>query len=175
MTNNISDFKKPVIQGPSTPNSLDRRNNKRVGPKTFGWWLLAILPTVILVITVACSGNYGRLQYKKKVAQAFQHYERLDDYTYYFSGRLNKPTAIVGIDPAFEFSSRFWTAIGPDQFQTMVDRLSISNYGVLGGAYLIAPDGRKAGVWYSRVNTASVKLEGNRIIILFPDPSVRRF
>ena len=95
--------------------------------------------------------------------------------TYYYSGRANRPTAIVGIDPAFEFGSQFWTKIEPDQFQTMVGRVSIPEYGYVSGAYLVTPDGRRAGVWYSWVITASVKFEGNQITIAFPDPTVRRF
>jgi hypothetical protein len=56
----------------------------------------------------------------------------------------------------------------------MVRRLSPPTYGLLSGAYLIAPDGRRAGVWYSWVNTVSARFDGNRIIISFPDPSIRR-
>ena len=135
---------------------------------------LAVLATFMIVLTAACSGNYGKLQYNNEVGQAFQKFEMITGYRYYTSGRQSLPTAIVGIDPAFEFSSKFWTAIEPNEFQTMVNRLSTPVTGILSGAYLIAPDGRRAGVWYSRVNTVSVKYEDNRIIILFPDPSVRK-
>lgn len=138
-----------------------------------GYWL-TILAASIMAVIAACSGNYGRLQYGNEIGHAFQNFEMIAGNKYYFSGRRNLPSAIVGIDPAFEFSSKFWTAIEPDEFQTMVRRLSPPVYGLLNGAYLITPDGRRAGVWYSWVNTAAVRFEGNRIIISFPDPSIRR-
>ena len=132
------------------------------------------LAAFLIALMTACSGNYGKLQYRNEVGQAFQTFEMIDGYRYFYSGRQSVPTAIVGIDPAFEFSSKFWTAIEPNEFKTMVNRLSPPVYGLLNGANLITPDGRRAGVWYSWVNTVSVKYEGNRIIITFPDPSVRR-
>jgi hypothetical protein len=93
----------------------------------------------------------------------------LDDYRYYYSGRQNKPSAIIGIDPAFQFSSKFWTDIEPLQFTTMVGRM-FPEYGFLYGAFILAPDGRKAGVWYSWVNIFTAKFEDDRIIVFSPEP-----
>jgi hypothetical protein len=93
----------------------------------------------------------------------------LDHYQYYYSGRENKPSAIIGIDPAFQFSSKFWTAIEPSLFKTMVGRM-FPEYGFLYGAYIMSPEGRKAGVWYSWVNNFTAKFEGDRIIIFSPEP-----
>lgn len=171
MTIAISDFEKLEIH---TENSPDRRDNMLYMPKIFGWWL-AILTASIMVVSAGCSGNYGKRQYGNEVGQAFREFEMIEGYRYYYSGRQSLPTAIVGIDPAFEFGSKFWTAIEPNEFQTMVNRLSPPVTGLLSGAYLITPDGRRAGVWYSWVNTVSVRVEGKRIIISFPDPSVRRW
>ena len=123
-----------------------------------------------LVLMAACSPNYGKLQYNNEVGLAFQNFEMLDDYEYYFSGRPNKPSAIIGIDPAFEFESRFWNVIEPEKFETMVGRLSPPEYGFLYGAVMLTPDGRKAGVWYSWVRIASVKFDGDRIIVNSPEP-----
>ncbi len=130
----------------------------------------AVLAALAMAFVAACSGNYGRLQYNNEVSLAFQKFETLDNYNYYYSGRQNKPSAIIGIDPAFEFSSRFWTVIEPDQFETMVGRLSPPEYGFLNGAYMLAPDGRKAGVWYSWVKITSFKFDGDRIIVNSPEP-----
>ena len=130
----------------------------------------ALLTAFMLVLAAACGGNYGRLQYNQEVDLAFRNFEKLDNYEYYYSGRRNKPSAVIGIDPAFEFSSRFWTVIPPDQFETMVGRLSPPEYGFLNGAYMLTPDGRRAGVWYSWVNVASFKFDGDRIIVNSPEP-----
>jgi hypothetical protein len=118
----------------------------------------------------ACYANYGRLQYNKEVDRTFQRFERFDGYAYYYSGRRNKPSAIIGINPDFEFSSRYWRVIPSDQFKTMVGRLSPPEYGFLNGAYMLTPEGRRAGVWYSWVKVVSFKFEGERIIVNSPEP-----
>ena len=129
----------------------------------------SLLAVFIIASLAGCFANYGRLEISSEVDQAFRNYEMLDHYQYYYSGRENKPSAIIGIDPAFQFSSKYWTAIEPSQFETMVGRM-YPDYGYLYGAYMMAPDGRKAGVWYSWVNTYTVKFEGDRIIVFSPEP-----
>ncbi|MGA8282275.1 MAG: hypothetical protein WB853_15375 [Desulfobacterales bacterium] len=129
----------------------------------------ALLAAFVFAVFTGCSANYGRLEISNAVGQAFRNYEMLDHYQYYYSGRENKPSAIIGIDPAFQFSSKFWTAIEPSQFKTMVGRM-FPDYGFLYGAYMMAPDGRKAGVWYSWVNIFTAKFEDDRIIVFSPEP-----
>lgn len=129
----------------------------------------ALLAAFIIAFLAGCFANYGRLEINSAVEQAFRNYEILDHYQYYYSGRENKPSAIIGIDPAFQFSSKYWTAIEPLQFRTMVGRM-FPDYGFLYGAYILAPDGRKAGVWYSWVNIFTAKFEDDRIIVFSPEP-----
>jgi hypothetical protein len=131
----------------------------------------ALAAVIVLAVFTGCSANYGRLEISNVVEQAFRNYEMLDHYQYYYSGRENKPSAIIGIDPAFQFGSKVWTVIEPPQFKTMVDRM-FADYGFLYGAYMIAPTGRKAGVWYSWVNNFTAKFEGDRIIVFSPEPYV---
>lgn len=129
----------------------------------------ALLAAFIIAFLAGCLANYGRLEINSAVEQAFRNYEILDHYQYYYSGRENKPSAIIGIDPAFQFSSKYWTAIEPLQFRTMVGRM-FPDYGFLYGAYILAPDGRKAGVWYSWVTIFTAKFEDDRIIVFSPEP-----
>ena len=136
-------------------------------------WIM-VWVTPLLMVLFACSGNYGKLRHSKEVGQAFRNYERQEDYKYYFSGRAARPTAIVGIDPEFELNSPFWSYIEPGQFKTMVGRLSVPDIGVLNGSYLITPDGRIAGVWYSWINLAAVKFDENQITIKITDPRANR-
>ena len=129
----------------------------------------ALLAAFIIAFLAGCFANYGRLEINSAVEQAFRNYEILDHYQYYYSGRENKPSAIIGIDPAFQFSSKYWTAIEPLQFRTMVGRM-FPDYGFLYGPYILTPDGRKAGVWYSWVNIFTAKFEDDRIIVFSPEP-----
>ena len=141
---------------------MKHQPNRLAGPR-------ALLAAFVLALVAGCSANYGRLEIDSAVEQAFRNYEMLDDYRYYYSGRENKPSAIIGIDPAFQFSSKLWTAIEPLQFRSMVGRM-FPDYGFLYGAYILAPDGRKAGVWYSWVNIFTAKFEEDRIIVFSPEP-----
>ena len=145
----------------------------RALPKIKVIWMVLSIASVSLLF-IACSGNYGKLRHSKEVGQAFRNYEMQDNYKYYFSGREARPSAVVGIDPDFELNSPFWTAIAPDNFQRMVGILSVDDFGLLSGAYLMAPDGRIAGVWYSRTSLAAIKFEGNQVTIKITDPIFRR-
>ena len=124
----------------------------------------------VVVSLAACSGKYGKFRHSEEVGQAFKNLEMLNDYSYYYSGRANRPSAIIGIDSEFEFSSRFWTSIESDEFETMVGRMSPPEYGFLNGSYILTPDERQAGVWYSWVNIHSVKFDGNQLMIPSPEP-----
>ena len=123
-----------------------------------------------IILLAGCAANYAKFQMDGRVAQAFKNYEMIDGYHYYYSGRENKPSAIIGIDPAYQFSSKFWTAIEPMQFRKTVDRMFPTGSSMLYGANILAPDGKKAGVWYSWVDTYSAKFEGDRIIVHSPEP-----
>lgn len=139
---------------------------KQCPNRLFG--LSALLVTCAVAFSAGCAAEYGRLNIDSTVAQSFRNSEMRDDYRYYYSGRENKPSAIIGIDPAFQFSSKYWTPIEPSQFSTMVGRMH-PEYGFLYGAFMLAPDGRKAGVWYSWVNHFTAKFEGDRIIVYSPE------
>jgi hypothetical protein len=128
-----------------------------------------LIGSSIIILLVGCAASYARFQMDHQVEQAFKSHEMIDGYHYYYSGRENKPSAIIGIDPAYQFSSKFWTAIEPMQFRKMVDRMFPPSYGILYGANILAPDGKKAGVWYSWVDIHSAKFEGDRIIIHSPE------
>ncbi len=134
----------------------------RIGP--------LLLAAVALALLGGCLANYGRLETSNEVTQAFKNRQMIDEYRYYYSGRENKPSAVIGIDPAFQFSSRYWTAVEPSQFDAIVGRVFIPEYGFVYGAYILAPDGRRAGVWLSWVRTFTAKFEDDRIIVFSPEP-----
>jgi hypothetical protein len=126
--------------------------------------------SAIIILLAGCAANYARFQIDDQVEQAFKQYKPIDGFHYYYSGRENKPSAIIGIDPAYKFSSKFWTAIEPTQFKKMVDRMFPPSYSMLYGADILTPDGKRAGVWYSWVDIHSAKFVGDKIIVYSPEP-----
>jgi hypothetical protein len=121
-------------------------------------------------LLAGCAGGYGRVQWSDTVAQAFQNHEMMDGYRYFYNGRGNKPSAIVGVSPAYEFPpDRHWNEISPPDFRRMVDRM-IADYRSPDGAYILDPEGRRAGVWYSNRRHATARFENGRIIVYPPGP-----
>jgi hypothetical protein len=55
---------------------------------------------VLIAFTIlrGCFENDGRLKHNDKVTRAFQTYQVVPDYKYYYYGRTNMPCAIVGVD-----------------------------------------------------------------------------
>jgi hypothetical protein len=131
--------------------------------------ILALLGLSIMFLLAGCAANYASFRLDDQIAQAFKNYQMIDGYRYYYSGRENKPSAIVGINPEFQFSSKFWTSIEPSKFKEMVDRMFPTANALLYGAAMLAPDGRKAGVYYSWVEFRSAKFVGQRVIVYSPE------
>jgi hypothetical protein len=127
----------------------------------------------ISIILASCAQNYGSLQKSPDIARAFQTYQLLEDYRYYYSGRENKPSAIIGVHRSYSFNSKYWTEIEstPSAFKKTVRRLYPMHDHPPYGAYIIDPNGKRAGIWFSSVNFATIKLEGdNRLVIYSPEP-----
>lgn len=131
---------------------------------------LAVLVWGSILLFLAGCADYASFHRDPQVLKSFQNYEMVAGYHYYYSGRENKPSAIIGIDPSYTFSSNLWTAIEPLHFQKMVDRMFPPGYANLYGADILTPDGRKAGIWYSWVPNYSARFEGRRIFVRSPEP-----
>ena len=128
------------------------------------------LLVVALMLVVGCAANYAKFQINDQIEQTFKSYRMIDGFYYYYSGRENTPSAIVGIDPAFQFTSTLWTAIEPSQFKKVVNRMIPPSSDRLYGANILAPDGRRVGVLYSWVMNQSARIDGNKILVYSPEP-----
>jgi hypothetical protein len=131
-------------------------------------WIVAIVFLTAAGLT-GCLQSYGRLKTNPAVTQAFQEYRMLDDYRYYYSGRENVPTAIIGVDPKYGFESELWRPIEStsDALKKMVERVPEFGYGAR-GADILTPKGDVAGVWFSRTTQSVVRLENNQLIVYPP-------
>jgi hypothetical protein len=128
---------------------------------------------IITVLLTGCVYNYGSLQKSRDITRAFESYKMLEGYRYYYSGRQNKPSAIIGVHRDYSFSSKFWTEIEltPSAFKKAVSRLYPLSGSPPYGAYIIDPNGKRAGIWFSSIYFATIKLEDdNRLVIYSPEP-----
>ena len=135
--------------------------------------LLTVFVISIPVMLAGCVYNYGSLQKSPEIRLAFESYQILEGYRYYYSGRQNKPSAIIGVHRNYSFESKYWTEIEltPSEFKKAVRRLYLLHGHSPYGAYIIDPKGKRAGIWFSSINFATIKLEeNNRLVIYSPEP-----
>jgi hypothetical protein len=124
-----------------------------------------------------CFENYGRIKRNPELTRAFQSDQVEPGYKYYYYGRTNSPYAIVGIDPAFQLSSKVWREVDPgtEQFKQMIYWVWGGDYySSISGASILSPSGEKVGIWYSSIWFVAIRFEENKRIAVMPDtPFIR--
>ena len=128
---------------------------------------------VSLILLSGCAGNHGGLRISGEVARLFETYQVQTDYQYYYSGPDSRPHAIMGIHRSYTLNSKFWKAVDISETQLkswmrsrMHSRLGLSP----NGYYIVDPDGKRIGIWYSMWDTTTIKIEGpGQIIVATPD------
>ncbi len=124
----------------------------------------------VAILTGFFSG-YGRLTRSHEVTHAFETNRIFPEHRYYIMGLGFAPVAIVGIDRNYKLQARFWRAVDLSQVEVkdlverMINRDGYSPYGF----FILDPNGKRVGVYYSSVYWAAVKIEdGGRIVMLAP-------
>jgi len=140
------------------------------------WWLKGIwrcllagsqlIIVIFVVSSCATSGlkNIGSFKENPSITKGFQSHELLPGYTYYFSGFMDKPEAIVGIHRDYRieeisnwgsYSTR-WKELEPttENLKKLADGIGKNNrldrkpYGVV----LSDPAGKQVGILYVMIN-----------------------
>ena len=139
--------------------------------------LLTVAATVAFLTVIsgcAGSGSNGTMKRDQALNQQFLSYQVLPDYTYYFSGGYDKQEAILGIHKDYQLVPGLWQSIeiSPAQLEKWIKTISPEDYkrGGYFAAYILAPDGKRAGIWYSIQDSTTVKFPGeNKIEVYTPD------
>jgi len=115
--------------------------------------LIYLLFTVVFL--AGCSGkhNRGRLIYNNTVKEAFETYQVLPGYNYYYTGSDSYPKAVIGIRKEYQLESKFWKPVEltPERLKRWLEwrrsklEETLSYYGL----DILAPDGRQVGIWYT--------------------------
>lgn len=112
-----------------------------------------------------------------EVNRLFESPTVLNDHTYYYAGPQDKPETIIAIRNDYEFQkSIHWHKVDITEKQLQTWNMMIDNrhriYSNYDGAYILTPDGKRVGVWYSKYSLTVIKYpEPNKIIIYRPDPT----
>lgn len=133
-----------------------------------------VLVFALVPILFGCGGLWGTLQPSAEVTNDFNQNIYKPDYKYYYSGRENVPTAIVGISSPYALEDDFWTRIPPNSeaLEKMVMRLYPTDFYTPYGYHMLGPDGQKIGILFSERRRVAIKLlPGNKVQILLYDPT----
>ena len=145
--------------------------------KTFQKLLLLITAISLFFSGCADTKNYGTFHLDRELDQMFLAYQILPDYNYFTSGGYDKPNAILGIHKDYQMITDIdWRSI-PNISSAQVekwirtidpdDRSVGSNYFAY---YILSPEGKQVGFWYSIQDYTVVKfLEENKIEVYPPD------
>ncbi|MFC1817186.1 hypothetical protein ACFL0M_14915 [Thermodesulfobacteriota bacterium] len=126
---------------------------------------------------VGCLANYGTYRASDEVNKAFEAFQVLPDYTYYYSGSDVSPDAIIGIHKRYKLSSAdLWTKVDPTskQLKYWVEAMTMENHRGFpespDGFYVLDPDGNQIGIYYTLWAPGPVKMEeDNQVSVYLPD------
>lgn len=142
--------------------------------KTLQYVLLLFL-AVLFVTGCARFEQFGNLTRSDEVKEIFESATVLPDYTYYYSGPEARPDAIMALKNTFTLANEENLWIKVDITKKMLEdwNLVIRNeYRIKAPYYgfrILTPDGREAGVWYSKYEYTVIKTpEPDSIIIYTP-------
>lgn len=135
--------------------------------------------TLLLFTGCAVGGNYGTTDRDRDLDNMFRNYEVLADHKYYTSGGYDMPNAILAVhrDYDLENAENLWVVVPNVDYEQMrkwvyniTSEYDYRQSGDYYAAYILDPNGKRVGAWYSNEMHATVKFpDGNRIFVHTPD------
>jgi hypothetical protein len=129
---------------------------------------------LIVLMTIGCSQNFGRIQWDENVTQAFETNQVDPDYNFYQYTVGTQVYAIVGLDPKLELQSRLWRELSSDveDFQLATSRIWY-NYTRIDedprGAIIKDPTGESVGLYFSSLRFVSIKFKPENQVMVMLD------
>ena len=144
-----------------------------------------VLQKVLLVIAIislflsgcASYANYGTFRRDRDLYNMFLSYQVLPDYNYYTSGGYDKPNAILGVHKDYlmitDVSWRSIPNVSSAQVEKWIRTIDPDDRGPghdYFAYYILDPEGKQVGFWYSIQKYTVVKfLEENKIEVYPPE------
>jgi len=159
-----------------------RKMNKSFDNRNRLCTLLTVIISLFVLVGCATGGNFGKTERNRDLDNMFLNYEVLPDHRYYTTGGFDAPDAILAIHRDYELDNTktHWRVIPNVDYAQMrkwIDTIAPEqNYrysNAYFAAYILNPDGKRIGAWYSIDPHATVQfLEGNKIVVYTPTPEL---
>jgi hypothetical protein len=140
--------------------------------KILGRWITASLVSLFFLIPAGCGVHTaGHMKHRPELMDQYREKTLPDQYSYFYCGREDLPYAVVGIDPAYSFETKFWFPIkfGAHLYDK-IDHLSNLEPGQ-NKKYardILGPAGNIIGVWFSFYHSTGVIVDdANHTIKVF--------
>jgi len=126
-------------------------------------WIKVFL-AVLLIGTLAggCTGTWGSLKTSPELALGLEGKGLDSSLAYYYCGRSNLPYAVVGVDRAYTFTSKFWFEIKPmAKVYWKIAHLANLEPGQYQryARHILAPGGRVVGTYFSYYHATPVLVD----------------
>ena len=139
-------------------------------------YILHVLLCYFLLTGCATIENQGQLVRSGEVTQLVESATVLSNHTYYYTGPQVEPDAIIAINNQYALQAKYWIKVDDvaaqlEDWNRYIDndhRVPFEKEGPWNispfytGAKIMTPDGKQAGIWYSRLDYT---------VIHFPEPS----
>ncbi|MCG6894047.1 MAG: hypothetical protein LJE65_10610 [Desulfobacteraceae bacterium] len=135
---------------------------------------LPVAAAMLIAVTLAagCAGSFTYGQRDAELTQAFSSHQFPPGYRYYFLGGENRPYAIVGLEPDYTLSNKFYKPVteADRPMEKLVDALYEVPYSRPDAAHIVDLQGRRIGVWYSSARLVSFRVDPEaRSVSVFSD------
>jgi len=140
---------------------------------------LLLVITIISLFLSGCASyaNYGTFRRDRDLYNMFLSYQVLPDYNYYTSGGYDKPNAILGVHKDYlmitDVSWRSIPNVSSAQVEKWIRTIDPDDRGPghdYFAYYILDPEGKQVGFWYSIQKHTVVKfLEENKIEVYPPE------
>lgn len=127
--------------------------------------LLVLFSTGLLFLSLlaGCGATRptGRWVTSSDVLKDFRSGTILPNHTYYYTGSPVEPDAIIAIDDSFQLRTKVWSRV--DISQKLLDkwmfwaRTDLSMLCPYKAGVILTPDGRQAGVWFSKFSFNTIR------------------
>ena len=133
----------------------------------FGRWLVLIIMVSMLI---GCkTANYGTFKQSREVEKIFTSGQVLPDHKYYYTGSNSRASTVMGINKNYTLDDEFWDKAKDIQKDLKLWVGQLSKAMNVWGYYILAPDGQRIGIYYSRRDTGPVEMgENNKVTISLP-------